>query len=397
MNKALSVFLEASTCDDLFKLLELLINEVRLNTLLKTQINFEDLYEIMFHEHGEGAKISNLNKIDLPDYIYVVLAIVSITLGDTYIHRFALRFSKIYRNKMLTGLDDESLVRFCNKLGIRLEYSRNKCFKELHDSITKDNIITTICYRYKLHLVDYLSNTRKLLTEQPWKLSAVVIDKGFVYLENKEKILRLLLEHIYTLVSSRLKNIKITCMDRELIKHRLTSILHEFDLEFANSINRLVQRLMQPNEITIGTNIKTAINIKDVETVSKINDVNELIDLAQKLFPPCIRELIGTLIRGENLSHHQRFALATFLINFGIDIEIILKLFSYSPDFNEKIARYQIEHLAGLRGSRKKYLIYSCNTMKTLGMCKAECGIKNPLLYPRKVIASGTSLLNQKS
>lgn len=397
MDKALSVFLEASTCDDLFKSLKLLINEVELSTLLKTRISFDEFFEIMFREYKQDTKIDESAKIDSPDYMYVVLAILSIALEDAYIHRFALRFVRIYRHKILSNLDDESLAKFGNKLGIRLEYSRSKCFKELHDSITKENMITTICYRYRLYLVDYLNSVRKLLTEEPWKLSATVVDKGFVYLDNKEKILRLLSEHIYTLVSSRLRNIKTSCEDRETIKRRLLDILREFDPELVKSIDKFMQSLTQVSEITQKTDIKTTTDIKDVKEIAKISDVNGLINLAQKLFPPCIRDFIGTLMRGENLSHHQRFALATFLINFGVDVEIVLKLFSYSPDFNEKIARYQIEHLAGLRGSRKKYLVYSCNTMKTLGMCKAECGIKNPLLYPRRAMTSYTSSPKQGS
>ncbi|MEM1525693.1 MAG: hypothetical protein QXZ41_02105 [Ignisphaera sp.] len=396
MDKALSVLLEANTCDDLFKSLKLLINEVELSTLLRTRINFDEFLEIMLREYKQDTKIDELTKIGSPDYMYVVLAILSIALGDAYIHRFALRFARIYRHKILSNLDDESLTRFGNKLGIRLEFSRSKCFKELHDSITKENLITTICYRYRLYLVDYLNSVKKLLTEEPWKLSSTIVDKGFVYLENKEKILRILSEHIYTLVSSRLRNIKTFCEDGETIKQRLLNILREFDSEIIKSIDKFMQSSIQIGEITQGIGIKMTTDIKNMKEIAKISDVKGLVNLAQKLFPPCIRDLIEILMQGENLSHHQRFALATFLINYGVDVEIVLKLFSYSPDFNEKIARYQIEHLAGLRGSRKKYLVYSCNTMKTLGMCKAECGIKNPLLYPRRAMTSYASSSKQE-
>ncbi|MEM2626727.1 MAG: hypothetical protein QW775_00530, partial [Ignisphaera sp.] len=253
-----------------------------------------------------------------------------------------------------------------------------------------------ICYRYRLYLVDYLNSVKKLLTEEPWKLSSTIVDKGFVYLENKEKILRILSEHIYTLVSSRLRNIKTFCEDGETIKQRLLNILREFDSEIIKSIDKFMQSSIQIGEITQGIGIKMTTDIKNMKEIAKISDVKGLVNLAQKLFPPCIRDLIEILMQGENLSHHQRFALATFLINYGVDVEIVLKLFSYSPDFNEKIARYQIEHLAGLRGSRKKYLVYSCNTMKTLGMCKAECGIKNPLLYPRRAMTSYASSSKQE-
>jgi DNA primase large subunit len=71
-----------------------------------------------------------------------------------------------------------------------------------------------------------------------------------------------------------------------------------------------------------------------------------------------------------------------------MDVEEILELFRNVPDFNEKIARYQLEHIAGLRGSRKQYMPYSCQTMKSLGLCPivGDCGAKNPLIVYRRNI-----------
>ena len=54
-------------------------------------------------------------------------------------------------------------------------------------------------------------------------------------------------------------------------------------------------------------------------------------------------------------------------------------MFRNMPDFNEKITRYQVEHLAGLRGSGKRYRTYSCEKMKSLGLCKADCGTRSPI------------------
>jgi DNA primase large subunit len=64
----------------------------------------------------------------------------------------------------------------------------------------------------------------------------------------------------------------------------------------------------------------------------------------------------------------------------------VLELFKHAPDYNERIARYQIEHLAGLKGGRKKYSVYSCEKMKTLGMCVADCGTKTPVQYYLKQV-----------
>jgi DNA primase large subunit len=85
-------------------------------------------------------------------------------------------------------------------------------------------------------------------------------------------------------------------------------------------------------------------------------------------------------------SHKELFTIAAFLVNRGYTTEQILAMLAERPDFNEKIARYQVEHIAGERGSRTKYKPPSCQTMRSLGLC-IEGGrlcpkwIKNPLEY----------------
>ncbi|MEM1570427.1 MAG: hypothetical protein QXG56_06890, partial [Candidatus Bathyarchaeia archaeon] len=52
--------------------------------------------------------------------------------------------------------------------------------------------------------------------------------------------------------------------------------------------------------------------------------------------------------------------------------------------------RYQVEHIAGLRGSRTKYTPPKCETLKTHGLCVEGgrfCrGVKHPLSYYRRAI-----------
>ena len=106
------------------------------------------------------------------------------------------------------------------------------------------------------------------------------------------------------------------------------------------------------------------------------------------LYPPCIRFILEKVKKGENISHVARFALATFLLNIGKSVDEVVQLFSSLPDFNESITRYQVEHLAGLRGSRKKYIPFKCENMKAYGLCHPDkyCeGIKHPLQYLYKV------------
>ncbi|MEZ0345974.1 MAG: hypothetical protein ABWK01_05440 [Infirmifilum sp.] len=99
-------------------------------------------------------------------------------------------------------------------------------------------------------------------------------------------------------------------------------------------------------------------------------------------FPPCIRTLLEEAKAGKNLPHSARFALASFLLNVGFSVDETLEVFKFSPDYREDLARYQVEHIAGLRGSRTKYTPYKCDTMRSLGLCRWSCeGVRHPLQY----------------
>jgi DNA primase large subunit len=113
-------------------------------------------------------------------------------------------------------------------------------------------------------------------------------------------------------------------------------------------------------------------------------------------FPPCVKRAIERLRQGENISHAERFLIATFLLNIGLEVDQVVELFRSAPDFNEKITRYQVEHLAGLRGGRKKYSPYSCDKLKALGLCPVldRCDGRNPLsVYYRNLRRGGTGTL----
>jgi len=104
--------------------------------------------------------------------------------------------------------------------------------------------------------------------------------------------------------------------------------------------------------------------------------------------PPCMRNLLGLLQTSKHISHMGRFAMAAFLLNIGTNEEDLLKMFKSFTDFDERIARYQVEHIAGKRGSRRQYTAPNCSTMRTHGLCVNPdelCGsIKHPLSYYRR-------------
>ncbi len=311
----------------------------------------------------------------------------SIVMGDPYINRFSQRIARVYREYVLENSIDSEITRIFNSLGIGLEFS-GECFKNVPVLITKKNEIIKTCYSYRLPIIDYLRCARTLLSEMPWRLISLHIDRGFVYIDNRKRIIRLLEEYLKNFLSERIRVLRNLCLesrlsDKDIVSFFSNTILSEILLKILDSVRSFSANSLNISRID-GKNIR--ISKTDLTSVlGNVKSVEDLINISKEIFPPCINSLLENLLRGENLSHHQRFALATFLINIGLDVEIVLQLFRYSPDFNEKIARYQIEHLAGLRGSRRKYLTYSCGAMKVLGMCKAECGIKNPLQYPYRV------------
>lgn len=90
--------------------------------------------------------------------------------------------------------------------------------------------------------------------------------------------------------------------------------------------------------------------------------------------PPCIMKLLESIKKHENLPHHARWYLATYLLAINTAEEDIVKVYTGLPDFNEKVTKYQVAH-----AKKKGYSVPSCATVMTYGLCCAVCSIGNPL------------------
>lgn len=95
--------------------------------------------------------------------------------------------------------------------------------------------------------------------------------------------------------------------------------------------------------------------------------------------PPCIQKLLENLARGENLPHSARWTLTIYLLKTGMKEEEIIKLFSTSPDYDERVTRYQVQYIA-----RKGYSMPACKLIDSNGFCVYRCGIRSPLAYRGK-------------
>ncbi len=100
--------------------------------------------------------------------------------------------------------------------------------------------------------------------------------------------------------------------------------------------------------------------------------------------PPCMKEILSELKRGMNIPHTARFAITSFLLNIGMDVDGVIALFKSAPDFDEEKTRYQVEHIAGERGKGAEYISPSCDTMRTYNNCVDNCNVNHPLNYYRR-------------
>jgi DNA primase large subunit len=190
-----------------------------------------------------------------------------------------------------------------------------------------------------MHFNLYLHLTKRLATEPRWKLVNRMLDKGLVSLTRPE-VVRLVREWIYENISQT----KPTPVN--------------WSPEEAKIIRETLQR-------------------RAAKTVAPA---------PSKEWAPC---MVALRNRVADASHFGLFALAAYMANKGYEVNEIVDVLRVRSDFDERIARYQVEHIAGQRGSRVKYRPPSCQSMKTHGLCIEDgkhCpyNIKNPTQYTNR-------------
>jgi DNA primase large subunit len=194
---------------------------------------------------------------------------------------------------------------------------------------------------FKVKVTDYLLRSSHF-HEQEWKIINQLVSRGFVYLDADE-VVRLVRNELAVLIHDRVAAMSLPAVPQ--------AIKEKADYLRASLAPRLQYRTYAVTE-----------------------------------YPPCVKHALEVMGRGENLPHSARVMLATYMLAIGKQTDEVVELFKNAPDFNEKITRYQVEHLAGTKGSRVKYSVPSCEKLRNENLCFAteDCaGIINPVQFGR--------------
>ena len=204
-------------------------------------------------------------------------------------------------------------------------------------------------FNYSLSFNDYL-NAASGFREKKWKLINRLMVEGYVKISKID--------------AARLIQFEVEDFIQENVSQHVNISLPEPVHDFLEKITKVFE-----------------------ENRNRIGEKSLPKEVLNEAFPPCMKYCLESLLAGRRASHMERFGLTSFLVHVGMNINRIIELYNSVTDFDESMTRYQIEHIAGLRGTRTKYTPPTCSTLRTHGICRnkdALCEkIKHPLAYYR--------------
>lgn len=273
----------------------------------------------------------------LTELLSFPVAIMFVTVvGDSFLDRRYALAEAIRIHRHLSGEGETRIALIARG---EFDWKMRLVRRELDDQL----------YIFELYFSDFLRNAASF-REDKWKLVNRVMRDGRVLLTKME--------------AARLLQVEVEELIRRRVSRHGRIALPEAVKERVDRITRLFE-----------------------ENRAQISGEELPSEVETDAFPPCIRRAFEGLMSGRRASHMERFALTSFLVNAGMDLERIIQLFISVTDFDEQLTRYQIEHIAGLRGSRTRYTPPTCATLRTHGICyspNALCErVKHPLSYYR--------------
>jgi DNA primase large subunit len=293
------------------------------------------------NEAGEYLRESSFGweELDRPDMKYII---------DRAAERIEMEVDgKIYDNleryeiEILTRRAEKFLTEDLRKQG---EIKRRSVLTKIFEDLFKLKIVISEDRRlFKVRVVDYLARASHF-HEQEWKLINRLVHNGYVYLDADETV--------------------------RLIRNELSVFIYD--------------KVKAMNLPTLPQGIKSKADPLRLKLLSRYERRGSV---AVTEYPPCIKHALEVMNKGDNLPHSARVMLATYMLAIGKPLDEIVLMFENAPDFNEKITRYQVEHLAGMKGSHVKYSVPSCDKLRNENLCfaTAECdGLINPVQFGRK-------------
>ncbi len=283
---------------------------------------------------GIHGKISdNLERYEIEILTFLISLIIVKSIGfEPVLKKFALAEARRAEKFLTEDLKKQS------------ELQRRALFVKIFEDLFRLKIdISGDRGLFKVRVVDYVARSSHF-HEQDWKLINRLVHNGYVYLDADETV-RLIRNELSVLIYEKIKAMALPGLP-EAIKKKADQLRKEFVGHYELGPTTVVTE-----------------------------------------YPPCIKHAIEVMNQGENLPHSARILLATYMLGANKPIDEIVLMFENAPDFNEKITRYQVEHLAGMKGGHTKYSVPSCDKVRNQNLCfaTAECdGLINPIQFGRK-------------
>ena len=279
---------------------------------------------ILSIELGEKAH----DNIEIPSFPAAIVLIIA-TENSFIKKRYAITEAK-QASKDLMGERKEKILKIAEDFDWKIKLT------------PKENIDSPL--DFTIHFTDYLRNAAHL-HDKKWKLTNSILFQGNVYL-NKKDVIRLLEEEV-----------------RRRIEKRLDTKSSKFP----------------PELIMIAEKLKKLAAENIEETVDELPKT-----IVQTAFPPCINAIYQAAFSTHHLSQMERFTLTAFLLSIGMSTEKVSEIYRGFSDYNERLTRYQIEHIAGERGSGTRYTPPQCSILQTHGVCKNRDDLCRRIYHPLK-------------
>ncbi len=265
----------------------------------------------------------------------VSLLLVAATDNSFIRKRYALAEAKQAAEDLANEKDKERVAAVAEQFGWKLSLSPKQ---------------SPLPHDFALHFADYVRNITHLQTDKKWKLINRIIVNGTVYL-NQGDIARLLEEEIRKDIEKRLESTMLSKLPPPIV-------------EAAERLKKLAAE---------------RVGAAEMEGFPRT--------VLKEAFPPCINTLYEAASKSHHLSHMGRFTLTSFLVTVGMAPEEVAEVFKTFSDYNARLTHYQVEHIAGERGSGTRYTPPSCSTLQTHGVCTNSDSlcrrIHHPLAYYR--------------